>query len=189
MQNEKVIKFRESPRKVIIYGLTAIVAALIVQVATPALNQKHTVKLSKVSKVLKKRVAITITPKHIKTTFNGIILLSLGLTLIQSLKRVRTSYRVDEASLSIETGILSRNTDNIDMGDIKDFEVKRSLIDLLTGLSNIHLHSTDKTHPKYTMRGISIKNSITASEFIRLNSYNSYAGHTQALDAQKRKPV
>ena len=70
------------------------------------------------------------------------------------LVRANTEYRIFSDSLEVESGIISRKIDNIQLFRIRDLGLDQSLIGRMLGVGNLTLASTDQSAPHLTLRGI-----------------------------------
>jgi uncharacterized membrane protein YdbT with pleckstrin-like domain len=63
-------------------------------------------------------------------------------------------YRIENSQLTIRTGVFSRTTEKIELFRIKDITVKKTFVNRLFGLGNIHVISSDETSPSTTLVSI-----------------------------------
>lgn len=59
-----------------------------------------------------------------------------------------TVYSLTEDKLCVSTGVLSKRYDEIRLYRVRDFAVKRSLLQRIFGLGTIHICSADSTTPE-----------------------------------------
>jgi uncharacterized membrane protein YdbT with pleckstrin-like domain len=83
----------------------------------------------------------------------GIAPLALGL-LYTWLVRISTEYRVHRDSLEMESGLLARRVDNVQLFRIRDLGLSQSLLARLLGVGDVTLTSTDRSSPVLVLRGI-----------------------------------
>ncbi|HYE07863.1 MAG TPA: PH domain-containing protein [Planctomycetota bacterium] len=87
-----------------------------------------------------------------------IALVVLGLIVLNLLVRfvlVRsTGYRVIDGVLQIESGVLSRRTDMLELFRVRDIVEERPLIMRLVGIGNVTLMSSDTSTPRLTLAGV-----------------------------------
>ena len=65
-----------------------------------------------------------------------------------------TQYRLTKEKLLIETGVLSRQEEEVRLYRIMDVTLKRSLGERLFGLGTIHCCSADRSTPEFDIRRI-----------------------------------
>lgn len=76
-------------------------------------------------------------------------ILTLGLWLLpQWWKSLGTHYRVTSRRIVVETGVLSKRLEQIDLYRINDYTVERPFLQRLLGTGNILLKAMDKTTPE-----------------------------------------
>lgn len=83
----------------------------------------------------------------------GLVPLIIGLAY-SWLVRLGAEYRLYEDSLEVETGIVSRRIDNLQLFRIRDLGLKQSLLGRIFGVGDITVTSTDQSTPHLTIRGI-----------------------------------
>ena len=75
--------------------------------------------------------------------------------LLQAMARIRnTHYRVSNQRIVIQSGVLSRSLEEIDMRSIDDIEFQQTFIERLFGIGEVYIVSTDKVAPKLALHGI-----------------------------------
>lgn len=83
--------------------------------------------------------------------------LTLGLALLYYWARSRaTHYRVTNQRIVVETGILSRRMDQVDLYRIHDYVVERPLGQRLMGTGNLMLSTQDRSTPAIKLVRLSI---------------------------------
>ena len=70
------------------------------------------------------------------------------------LVRLGAEYRLYQDSLEIETGLVSRNIDNLQLFRIRDLSLRQSLLGRLLGVGDINVTSTDQSTPHLVIRGV-----------------------------------
>ena len=82
----------------------------------------------------------------------------LGLGLIISLwkfLKIRTwKIKITNERIIEEKGVFSKTTNELELFRVKDITLHQSFWYRLLGISNIHLRTSDKTSPFYTLQGI-----------------------------------
>jgi uncharacterized membrane protein YdbT with pleckstrin-like domain len=70
------------------------------------------------------------------------------------LVRANTEYRIYTDSLEIESGILSRKIDNIQLFRVRDLGLDQPLFGRMLGYGNLSLTSTDQSAPHLILHGV-----------------------------------
>ena len=70
------------------------------------------------------------------------------------LVRLGAEYRLYPDSLEIETGLVSRNIDNLQLFRVRDLRLRQSLLGRLLGAGDLEVTSTDQSTPHLTIRGV-----------------------------------
>jgi uncharacterized membrane protein YdbT with pleckstrin-like domain len=70
------------------------------------------------------------------------------------LVRVNTEYRVFQDSLEIESGIVSRRIENIQLFRVRDLGLAQSILNRVADVGDVIVTSTDQTAPHYRLRGV-----------------------------------
>ena len=70
------------------------------------------------------------------------------------LVRLGAEYRLNPDSLEIETGLVSRNIDNLQIFRIRDLRLRQSLLGRLLGVGDVEVTSTDQSTPHLVIRGV-----------------------------------
>jgi uncharacterized membrane protein YdbT with pleckstrin-like domain len=82
-------------------------------------------------------------------------ILTLGIWLLPSLWQARgLSYRITNHRIVIESGVLSKRMEQVDLYRVSDYTVERPLGQRLLGTGNLILQTFDKTTPELRIRGI-----------------------------------
>ena len=85
--------------------------------------------------------------------FGGPVPLLIGIGY-SWLVRLGAEYRLHQDSLEIETGLISRNVDNLQLFRVRDLSLHQSLISRMLGVGDVSVASTDQTTPHLTIRGV-----------------------------------
>lgn len=84
-----------------------------------------------------------------------VCVLTLGLWLIPLyLRHLGTHYRITSRRVVVETGVLSKRLEQVDLYRISDYAVERPFLQRLLGTGNLLLTTLDKSTPHITLRGI-----------------------------------
>lgn len=70
------------------------------------------------------------------------------------LVRANTEYRIFTDSLEVESGIISRKIDNIQLFRVRDLGLDQPLMGRLLGFGSLSLTSTDQSAPHLVLRGV-----------------------------------
>lgn len=99
------------------------------------------------------------------TVINGFIFPILGLALspfpflilwaYMTLATRATVYRLHPERLEVDSGILSRRIENIDLFRVRDVGLRQSLWGRMLDFGDLYIHSTDSSTPDLHVRGIS----------------------------------
>lgn len=82
-------------------------------------------------------------------------ILTLGLWLLpQWWKQLSKHYRVTSKRIVVETGVLSKRLEQIDLYRVNDYSVERPFFQRLMGTGNLLLRTFDKNTPELRIRGI-----------------------------------
>jgi uncharacterized membrane protein YdbT with pleckstrin-like domain len=79
------------------------------------------------------------------------LLLGIGYTW---LVRLGTEYRLHQDSLEVDSGLVSRNIENLQLFRIRDLRLRQSVFARLFGVGDIVVTSTDQSTPHLTLRGV-----------------------------------
>jgi uncharacterized membrane protein YdbT with pleckstrin-like domain len=84
-----------------------------------------------------------------------VVVFTLGLWLVvRWLKTLGQSYRITTRRIVVESGVLSKKLEQIDLYRIADYTVERSFGQRLMGTGNLLLKTFDKTSPELSVRNI-----------------------------------
>ena len=104
------------------------------------------------------------------------VVLVLGLTIVVGLVTLRaTRYTVTNQRLLVESGVFSKNVDEIDMRLIDDSLFKQGFTDRILGIGDVTVMSSDKNTPVFTLRAV--RDPRAVRELIRTHAYQ--ASHRQ----------
>lgn len=78
-----------------------------------------------------------------------------------------TTYRLTNQRVIVESGLLSKKQEEIELVKIKDFKVKQTLTEKMMGIGDIEIISIDATTPKLILKNVpdpfAVKDKIRAS--------------------------
>lgn len=83
----------------------------------------------------------------------GLVPLVLGVGYTW-LVRLGTQYRVHQDSLEVDSGIVARDIENLQLFRVRDLRLRQSVLARLFGVGDILITSTDQSTPHLTLRGI-----------------------------------
>lgn len=84
-----------------------------------------------------------------------LVLLTLGLWLLPAyLQAIGKTYRLTSKRIVVETGILGKRLEQIDLYRVSDYTVDRPFLQRLMGTGNLHLKTVDRTTPNLSVLGI-----------------------------------
>jgi uncharacterized membrane protein YdbT with pleckstrin-like domain len=91
------------------------------------------------------------------------------------LVRLSAEYRLYADSIEIETGLVSRNVDNLQLFRVRDLSLHQSVLGRLLGAGDVIVTSTDQSTPHLTIRGViapralydAIRDGVAASQATR----------------------
>ena len=83
----------------------------------------------------------------------GLVPILVGL-LYSWLVRFSTEYRLFPDSLEVESGVISRRIENIQLFRVRDLGLAQSVVNRLAGVGDIIVTSTDQSAPHYRLRGV-----------------------------------
>jgi uncharacterized membrane protein YdbT with pleckstrin-like domain len=70
------------------------------------------------------------------------------------LVRLNAEYRLFQDSLEVESGIISRRIENIQLFRVRDLALAQSMLNRIAGVGDITVTSTDQSAPRYRLRGV-----------------------------------
>jgi len=83
----------------------------------------------------------------------GLAPIALGL-IYTWLVRLSTEYRLFQESLEVESGIISRRIENIQLFRVRDLGLAQSILNRVAGVGDVIVTSTDQSAPHYRVRGV-----------------------------------
>ncbi|MEM9931855.1 MAG: PH domain-containing protein, partial [Bacteroidota bacterium] len=83
-----------------------------------------------------------------------VLLLPLPLALWRYLLTQTTRYTLTEERLIVTSGIFHQQQEELELYRVKDYSVSAPLLFRWLGLANIHLLTSDHTHPELVLNGI-----------------------------------
>lgn len=88
----------------------------------------------------------------------GVLLLPIGIGFIFLMyvffDRIGKTYTVTSARVSIKSGILGRNVDEINVADIRGMQMKQSVIDRLLGCGEVSIVTAGTSETEIKIKGI-----------------------------------
>ena len=100
-------------------------------------------------------------------------------------RRLALRYRLTTQRFIHEHGVLTRETDRIEVIDIDDVSFKQTIIDRMVGVGTIRIESGDRSHPELVLRGIDdvervydLMDSARRNERVRRGIHIATAGKT-----------
>lgn len=85
----------------------------------------------------------------------AVTVITAGLGIIYFLlRRSGTKYRITSQRIVIDSGILSKKLEQVDLYRVNDFIVERPLSQRIMGTGNITLQTTDKSNPTIRLAGL-----------------------------------
>lgn len=72
------------------------------------------------------------------------------------------SYALTTERLTVESGVLNRTTDSLELYRVKDWRINRPLMLRIFGLGNLQLETSDRSHPTITIYGIQDVDNVAA---------------------------
>jgi len=63
-------------------------------------------------------------------------------------------YELTTQRLRLHTGVINQKIDELELYRVKDITMERPLFLRIFGLTNIHLDTSDRSHPKVTLTGV-----------------------------------
>lgn len=69
-----------------------------------------------------------------------------------------TTYTLTTETLTVRTGIIARNFNNLELFRVKDYLISQSATERIFGLMTVKLITTDTTNPELLMEGIPLSN-------------------------------
>ena len=78
----------------------------------------------------------------------------LGVFAYARLMRLGSSYRLFPDRLEIESGLLGRKIENVQLFRVRDVGLSQGLFGRMANYGDIHIHSTDSSSPDLNLRAI-----------------------------------
>jgi len=82
------------------------------------------------------------------------LVVPLVIALVRWLDVRNTKYSLTTERIRLETGILNKKINDLELYRVKDYVLDRPFFLRLFSLSNLHLETSDKTHPNVVIRAI-----------------------------------
>jgi uncharacterized membrane protein YdbT with pleckstrin-like domain len=83
----------------------------------------------------------------------GLVPLLIGVAYTW-LVRATTEYRIFEDALEVESGILAKDIEHIQLFRIRDLGLSQSLVARVLGIGTVTIASTDRSQPELALRGL-----------------------------------
>jgi hypothetical protein len=94
------------------------------------------------------------------------------MALLLAAARVKaTHYRLTNQRLLIESGLLSKSVEEIDLRYVEDLQFRQTFLERLLGIGNVDVVSSDKLAPKIVIGGIADPRGVR--ETIRAHAYQT----------------
>lgn len=85
----------------------------------------------------------------------GAGLLPLVIGIVYSwLVRLGTAYSLYQDSLEVQTGLLARRVDNLQLFRVRDLGLRQSVLQRIFGVGDVMVTSTDQSTPHLAIRGV-----------------------------------
>lgn len=84
----------------------------------------------------------------------ALLVIPIPWAVYKALRTATTNYTLSTQRLRMQTGILSRQTEEIELYRVRDSAVSQSLFERLFGLGTLQLSSSDPRTPELSLRGI-----------------------------------
>lgn len=82
------------------------------------------------------------------------ILVVVFVFLYSRLARLGTAYRLYPDRLEVESGLLSRKIENVELFRVRDVGLRQSIYGRIGGFGDVYVHSTDSSTPDLHVRAI-----------------------------------
>jgi membrane protein YdbS with pleckstrin-like domain len=86
--------------------------------------------------------------------YPAILLVAAVITFTPMMLRKTLRYRITNYRIDISSGVLSRNTDTIELWHVEDLRLHQSLINRMAGVGAITITVHDQALPKFTLAGL-----------------------------------
>ena len=84
----------------------------------------------------------------------ALVVIAAIVTFMPMMLRKTLRYRITNYRIDISYGLLSRNTDTIELWHVEDLRLHQSLLNRMAGVGAITIMVHDQTLPKFTLRGL-----------------------------------
>lgn len=98
-----------------------------------------------------------------------LLTIELVFFLVALLKIRSTLYTITNQRVMIETGLISKALNEIDLRYVDDSQFSQTILHRLLGIGNVTLFSSDQTTPTYTLQAI--RDPRNVRELIRTHAY------------------
>jgi uncharacterized membrane protein YdbT with pleckstrin-like domain len=98
-------------------------------------------------------------------------LLRLGRVVLRYLQLKTTRYRLTNQRLTIESGLVSRRVDDVDLRSVQDVALAQSPLERILGVGRLEIVSSDPTRPRLVLSGIS--DPADVRERLRASAYQA----------------
>jgi len=78
----------------------------------------------------------------------------LGTMAYARLTRAGSCYRLFTDRLEVESGLVARNIDNLELVRVRDVSLRQGLYGRMTDVGDVIIHSTDASSPQILVRGV-----------------------------------
>lgn len=103
---------------------------------------------------------------------------------VSYLSRISECYRLYDDRLEVESGLLARRIENIELFRVRDVGLRQGLLGLMGNFGDIYVHSTDSSTPDFHIRGIDAPK--TFYEQVRQQVSESRAAHRTMIIEEGR---
>jgi membrane protein YdbS with pleckstrin-like domain len=121
------------------------------------------------------RVAIAENLSAIRLVVIGAVLLvsllRLARVVLRYLQLKTTRYRLTNQRLTIESGLVSKRVDDVDLRSVQDVALAQSPLERILGVGRLEIVSSDPTRPRLTLTGIADPASVR--ERLRASAYQA----------------
>jgi uncharacterized membrane protein YdbT with pleckstrin-like domain len=122
--------------------------------------------------------AVTANRADIKLAVTVLVALVVAFRLAKLGWRIATlrshHYRVSNQRIVIETGVLSKRIDEVDMRAVEDIEFRQQLLQRLLGIGEIAIVAADKELGRFRLLGVEKPREVR--ELIRANAFQATRG-------------
>ena len=74
--------------------------------------------------------------------------------VVVAIQRSATRYRIFRSTIELQTGIISRRIENVQMFRVRDLALQQGLLNRLLGVGDVIVSSTDESRPRLVIRGV-----------------------------------